>query len=339
MAEVVAVVGAIARSSWRELRSLGSFQGNNLLALIVLMMAEEPRNLQSSASFYWLIIAVLFLFPLSADLLRQVPKDRLLLWPLSNGQMAAIRAATLLLNPVLWIALVVAIFVHSAMLGLMLALASFAVQLLVRIRLPRLNLLRFIGSFPSRLGGLIQNHLRVLLSALDFYFAVLFATCAAIYCFLTVSPDTMAKVVIGQLVIIFLSTLAQCQFGFDDAAERVRYRLFPLSGAEILLAKDIAWFLLAILLTWPFHFLACISSALTVLAIGHHTAVREPVRQHRWRFAEGRLGTVGLLQMFAAMSSGVAVSQAGPLAGLPFVGVYVASLWFYGRKWEEQNGS
>ena len=337
MAQVVAVVGAIARSSWRELRSLGSFQGNNLLALIALMMAEEPRSLQSSASFYWLIIAVLFLFPLSADLLRQVPKDRLDLWPLTGAQMAAIRAATLLLNPVLWIAVALSIFVHSAVLGLALAVASFAVQLLVQIRLPRrASPFRMIGMFPGRLGGLVQNHLRILLSALDFYFAALFAICGAVYCFATAHPDPMATVVIGQLVVIFLSTLAQCQFGFDDAAERVRYRLFPLSGAQILLAKDAAWFLLAVLLTWPFHVLACLSSAATVLAIGHHTAVTQPVHQHRWRFAEGRLGTVGLLQMFAAMSSGVAVSQAGPIAALPFLGAYFASLWWYGKKWESE---
>jgi hypothetical protein len=336
LAQVIAVVGAIARSSWRELRSLGSFQGNNLLALIAIMMAEEPRSLQSSASFYGLIIGALFLFPLSADLLRQVPKERLDLWPLSNPQMIAIRAATLLLNPVLWIALALSIFVHSAVLGLALALASFAVQFLVSIRLPGANPLRFIPRFPGPLGGLIQNHLRILLSSLDFYFATLFAVCAAIYCFFTARPDPMARVVIGQLVVIFLSTLAQCQFGFDDASERVRYRLIPLSGARILLAKDLAWFLLSLLLTWPFHILACLCSSAAVLAIGHHTAVTKPVRQHRWRFAEGRLGTVGLLQMFAAMSSGVAVAQAGAVAVLPFVCVYCASLWFYGKKWEAE---
>jgi hypothetical protein len=332
---VTAVVGAIARSSWRELRSLGSFQGNNLLAVIVLMMANEPRNLQSSASFYWLLIGALFLFPLSADLLRQVPKDRLDLWPLSRAQMAAIRAATLLLNPVLWIAVALSIFVHSAVLGLVLLVASFAAQLLVSIRLPRANPLRFIPRFPGPLGGLIQNHLRILLSSLDCYFAALFAICAAVYCFFTAHPDPMATVIIGQLVVIFLSTLAQCQFGFDDAAERVRYRLIPLSGARILLAKDLAWVVLALLLTWPFHLLACLCSSAAVLAIGHHTAVTQPVRQNRWRFAEGRLGTVGLLQMFAAMSSGVAVAQVGAVVVIPFAGAYLASLWFYGRKWEQ----
>jgi hypothetical protein len=114
----------------------------------------------------------------------------------------------------------------------------------------------------------------------------------------------------------------------------VRYRLIPLSGARILLAKDLAWWLLALLLTWPFHLLACLCSSAAVLAIGHHTAVAEPVRQNRWRFAEGRLGTVGLLQMFAAMSSGVAVAQVGVVVAIPFVAAYLASLWFYGRKWE-----
>ena len=300
------------------------------------MMANEPRSLQSSASFYWLIIGALVLFPLSADLLRQVPKDRLDLWPLSGMQMAAIRAATLLLNPVLWIAVALSIFVHSAVLGLLLAVVSFAAQFLVSIQLPQgANPLRFIPSFPGPLGGLIQNHLRVLLSSLDFYFAALFAICAAIYCFLTANPDPMARVIIGQLVVIFLSTLAQCQFGFDDASERVRYRLLPLSGARILFAKDLAWLLLALLLAWPFHLLACLCSCAVVLAIGHHTAVTKPVRQHRWRFAEGRLGTVGLLQMFAAMSSGVAVAQVGAWVVLPFVFAYFASLWFYGRKWEQ----
>ena len=53
-------------------------------------------------------------------------------------------------------------------------------------------------------------------------------------------------------------------------------------------------------------------------------------------FAEGRLGTVGLLQMFAAMSSGVAVAQVGAWVVLPFVFAYFASLWVYGRKWEQE---
>ncbi len=341
MAAIAAILSGIARGSWRDLRSLGSIAGNNLIAVIVLMKAEEPSNRGSSTTFFLLLIGVLVLFPLSADVLRQVPAERFRLWPLSGAQRIAVRAAALTLNPMLLIAIIFAIMAREFVVGMALVVASIVAQIVMTAAegfsrsLPHLHPMRVIPRFPGRLGGMAQNQMRQLLGSLDVYFAAALSIGGAIYCFTSAHPDPAARLMIGLMTVLFLSTLAQCQFGFDSAAEELRYRLLPASGLEILLAKDAAWFALALVLTWPFRLLPVVAACAVALAIGHDTAVREPVRQRRWRFAEGRLWPAGFFQIAGLISAGVAVDRFGrPILAL-FLAAYAASLWWYARKWEE----
>jgi len=339
-APVTAILTGIVRSSWRDLRSLGSIAGNNILVLIVLMMANEPPNRPSSATFYLFLIGLLFLFPLSADVLRQIPAERFRLWPLSQFERVAVRVAALGLNPMLAIAIVFTVATRHLAVGIALILLAvlaeaFAVlTATIRSRAPHLGAFRFIPPIPGKLGGIVQNHLRVLLGALDVYFAAMLAIGGALYAHFGEHPDPAAGWVIGLLVILFLSTLAQCQFGFESSAEEMRYRLLPISGIEILLAKDLAWLAVAAVMVWPFRLLPCAAAACAALAIGHDTAVRRPITQRRWRFAEGRLAPTGIVQIVALVSGGVAVDRYGWPMFLAFAAAYAGSLWWYGRLWD-----
>ena len=80
MAGLPAILTALARAVWRDLRSLNSLAGNNFFLFIVLLLVYQP----SSAVFFLMIIGILLLGPLSADPLRKVPPDRLALWPLGH---------------------------------------------------------------------------------------------------------------------------------------------------------------------------------------------------------------------------------------------------------------
>lgn len=339
-APVTAILTGIVRSSWRDLRSLGSIAGNNILVLIVLMMANEPPNRPSSATFYLFIIGLLFLFPLSADVLRQIPAERFQLWPLSPFERVAVRVAALALNPMLAIAVVFTLATRHLVVGIALILLAVLVETFavltaaIRSRAPHLGAFRLIPPIPGRLGGVIQNHLRVLLGALDVYFAALLAFGGAIYAHFDPDADPASRWVIGLLVVLFLSTLAQCQFGFETSAEQMRYRLLPISGIEVLFAKDLAWLAVAAVLVWPFRLLPCAAAACAALAVGHDTAVRRPIAQRRWRFAEGRLAPTGFIQIVALVSGGVAVDRYGWPLFLAFAAAYAGSLWWYGRLWD-----
>jgi hypothetical protein len=130
-----------------------------------------------------------------------------------------------------------------------------------------------------------------------------------------------------------MSTYAQCFFGLDGAAGIARYRLLPLAGWQILLAKDLAFLLIAVPLVLPLRPLAGIGAALVALAIGHHTAVFQPIPQHRWRFTSGVVVPNGIIQSFFLVSAGVAVDRQGPLFLILCVAAYLGSLWYYGRTW------
>ena len=168
-----------------------------------------------------------------------------------------------------------------------------------------------VPRFPGPLGGLIQSHVREFLCMLDVYFAATLSFGGLVYRLLAAHPDPSAPLVLGQLTVILLSTLAQCPWLFEVNDGRMRARLLPLSGIAILLAHDIAWFILVLALAWPYPILPSIAACCMALAVGHHAAVDPPLEQRRWRFAQGRVAPTGILQILALVSAGVAVNQFG----------------------------
>src|SRR5208337_3184380 len=149
LAAVAAILKAVARTVGRDLRSLDAVHGNNFFWIIMLMAYQQP----SSAIFLGLILAVLLILPFSAEPLRKIPPDRLALWPLTRAQRFTLRAGSLALSPIFWIA--AALFIWTAQPGpaAVVILLAVGVQVIatilkrVAVRLSSRNLPRLIPRF------------------------------------------------------------------------------------------------------------------------------------------------------------------------------------------------
>ena len=119
------------------------------------------------------------------------------------------------------------------------------------------------------------------------------------------------------LVVGAMSSYAQCLFGLDGEGGLSRYRLLPVRGWQLLLAKDAAFLAVVIPLTLPLAVLPGIGAALVALAVGHAPAVEHPRPQTRWRFSTGGALGNGVIQLVAlAMTAS---------------GIYLTSVWFLAR--------
>src|SRR5215467_6906355 len=98
MVGVGAVLRALGRVVWRDLRSYHSLAGNNFF-LFVLLLAQQL----SASLFFALILGLLLLFPLSADPLAKVPPERLEGWPIARRGRVILRLGSMALSPAAWI--------------------------------------------------------------------------------------------------------------------------------------------------------------------------------------------------------------------------------------------
>jgi hypothetical protein len=131
-----------------------------------------------------------------------------------------------------------------------------------------------------------------------------------------------------------ISTYAQCLFGLDLASSATtRYRLLPLRGWEILLAKDLAFLGVLLVLVLPLGPLPGLTLGLVALAAGHHVSVFRNARMRKWRFAGGRV-FVGVIQGVAGFAMGFAEHQQGILYFAVAAAAWVISLMFYGWRWD-----
>jgi len=336
VAGLLAILRALARSVWRDLRTLSSVSGNNITLFVLLVMYEQPQ----SVSFFLMILSVLLLGPLSGDPLRKVPPDRLALWPLSIRQRLALRFASLALSPVVWIAIPFLFWAAGISFALLLIGGALAMQIAMTLwshltaGRPASHWFLAMPKLPGRWGGLVQKNLRQMLSTLDCYAALPLTLGGALYRFLGHNPDPDASMILALVVVITLSTYGQCLFGLDLPSGIARYRVLPLRGYEILLAKDIAFLLVAVVLVALLAPLAGLAGALVALAVGHRTSVLRLVPQTRWRFTGGEIFPSGFFQVFPLVAVGVATGRASLwYLGLAFV-AYLVSLWHYGRRWD-----
>jgi hypothetical protein len=100
-----------------------------------------------------------------------------------------------------------------------------------------------VPSFPGRWNQLIRKDIREMLATLDFYCALLLSIASAVFRLVGVQVPAEARLWLAVLVVLALSSYAQCLFGLDGAAGFARYKLLPLGGWEILAAKDTAFLL------------------------------------------------------------------------------------------------
>jgi hypothetical protein len=328
MAPAAAVLRAVGRASYRELRSLQSITGQNFFFWVLLVAYQQPESVE----FFGVILAALLFFPMSSDPLEKVPADRRKLWPLGRRDWLAIRVASLFLSPVIWIAAFVLLRIgwRLAYQLAILGLAAHGVSYGFKRWAPRFNLLRFVPAPPGVTGQLMRLHWREMLTTLDPYVALLLTVATTIYRLTGGAIEREALPVISMVVVVALSTSAQVLIGLDGAGAQ-RYRLMPLAGWRILLAKDAAFMTVLLILIAPLEIPASFTAGLAALAIGHQRSAMEPAPQTRWRFTSGAM-SVGAVQTFAIFAVGNGVLKFGPLFIVGTVAAWIISLMWFGRR-------
>jgi hypothetical protein len=117
-----------------------------------------------------------------------------------------------------------------------------------------------------------------------------------------------------------------------------RYRLLPLRGWQILLAKDIAFLAVIAVLTLALDPLAGVAGGTAALAAARKPAVAENRAQMRWRLQAGTEFGAALFQMLAMIGAASAVHLVSILFLLPALGVWVFSLWWGGVQLDRRDG-
>jgi hypothetical protein len=315
----------------RDLRSVGSFSGNNLFVVsVVFLFLKDPDVFVALLAFIGLVLFI----PLSADPLRVLPRERLALWPLSTGERCQLRMLSPWLNPVTWLVVALVIWKHASLGLCAVAVSMFAIGfVLPSLSAARKRVWRHLPHFPSPLNHLIRKNLREMLSTLDAWCSVAISAVALGFRAAGHLPPA-ALLPMTILTMLAISTYGQTLFGLDGEGGITRYRLLPMPGWQILAAKDVPFFLLCVLLTLPLDPGAGVAAALLALAIGHRASVAHHTDQARWRFSSGVGFGDSLLQVIAMGAAAAAVhSMPGLLA--PCTGVYAGSVWWYGRAIEK----
>ncbi|HEY6249209.1 MAG TPA: hypothetical protein VI685_04570 [Candidatus Angelobacter sp.] len=343
MAALTAILSALGKVVRRELRSLLSVTLNNFFlvaAFLAYGSLASGRPPLASAPFFFLM-ALFLLFPASGDPLDKIPQTTLALWPLTRRQRAALRVATFALSPVVLAGLVILITVRSwaalILVAAMIGIRAVAfVGLRARKRWPRLYPRRLMPTLPTAIGRLFSLNLRQLFCLLDFYLAIVVSILGCCYRFLSRHPEPAAFPILAILVGLASSTWSQSLFGMESRGSLMLYRLLPLRGWQVLLAKDAAYVAIVCVLTLPLDPPAGIIFALAALAIGRYPSLTQWTEQRRWRFAGGDI-RFGFAQIFIA--SGIAFSAAHGdqwFIGTAFL-AYVASLVIGGWYWDRSS--
>jgi hypothetical protein len=324
-----AVLRAVGLASYRELRSFQSITGQNFFYLVILIAFQQAE----SAEFFGLVVGALLFFPLSSDPLEKVPADRRKLWPLGRYDWLVIRVASLFFSPVIWIAafIVLRIGWRLAYQLALVGLAAHGVSYVFKRWAPRFNLLRWVPAPPGVTGQLMRLHWREMLTTIDPYVGLLLTVATTIYRITGGILDREALPIISMVVVVAISTSAQVLIGLDGSGAQ-RYRLMPLPGWRILLAKDAAFLVVLLILIAPLEVPASLTAGLAALAIGHQQSWMQSVPQTRWRFTSGVMWPAGALQIVAIFAIGNGVLKYGPLFIAGTIAVWLVSLAWFGRK-------
>lgn len=329
---VAVVLGAAWKVLRRQQQALVKIPASNLYyASLGFAFLLDP-----AASVFLLgLVAVVLVFPLSADPLGLIPRSRLLLWPLSLRDRRTLRAISPWLNPVTWAVGGVILWkrVAADLAVLIGGLFVFAAFMPARTRnaAGRGGLLRLAPRFPGLLGLLVRKNLRGLVSTLDFWCAAIPGLGAAGYALAGLLPKD-AGLPMTWVVLLAISTCAQTLFGLDGRGGMTRYRLMPLRGWQILLAKDLAFLLICAVLTAALSPVAGLCGALVALATVRNAAIQENRPQARWRLQAGTSFGPAIVQIILMVGAASWANAKGPLVLIPCVAVWSISLWWGGRR-------
>ena len=325
-----AVLGALWTALRREQESLMKVPANNLYyAAAAFFFILDP----AAAVFVGAIVAMVLFFPLSSDPLRHIPASRFQLWPLTRGERRLVRMLSPFLNPVTWVVVAFALW-RKVSLGLgALAIGIFLLAFVASDWIPqgKGRAWRWMPRWPGQLGELVRKDLRGLVRTLDFYCALLVGGGAAAYRLAGLLPAD-AHLPVTLLAMLAISTCAQTPFGLDGRAGMTRYRLLPLRGWQILLAKDVAYLLVCVLLTAALDASAGLAAGLASLAAARKPAVQERRVQLRWRLQAGTAFGGALTQIIAQIAAASFTHLQSRLFLIPFGIGWAISLWWGGRE-------
>ena len=332
MARVRAILAALAKAVRRDLKTVGSFAGNNLFVTgVTFLFLKDTEVFAALTAFIGLVLFI----PLSADPLRVLPRDRLAVWPLSAGERRVVRILSPWLNPVMWLVVGLALWKRVSVGVCAVAGGAF----LIGFVLPSLpaahhGLWRRLPHFPGPLNQLVRKNLRETLSTLDFWCsAVVSALCFGYRAAGLLPADALLPMTI--LALLAISTCSQTLFGLDGDGGLTRYRLLPVRGWQILAAKDVPFLLASMLVTLPLAPAAGAGGALCALAIGHQSSVAHHNDQVRWRFSSGVSFGASLFQIVIMTAAAAMVHSLPPVLAVA-VAAYLWSAWWYGRALERQ---
>jgi hypothetical protein len=330
---LAAILRAVSRAVRRDFATFRSIQVNNFFLFVALLMygALESGLPPRSAYPFLLLAGLLLVFPLSSDPLARIPPSRLEAWPLARRQRFALRMASVALSPVFWAGTVILAATSPGLALSFLGLVAAAQMLMLAGQRPGWAPRSAVPPLPGRLGLLIRKDVRQMLTVLDTYVAILLSLGGTVYRLIGPRPDPAAFPILAILVALTLSTYAQALFGLEPAAGVARYRSMPLPVWRILLAKDIAWLAVLLVLVLPLDPAAGLAFGFTALAIGHVPSVFLRAPQQRWRFTAGRV-MFGVMQMVAGAALGFAASRQSAAFGLVSAALWLLSLWVCGRR-------
>jgi len=183
---------------------------------------------------------------------------------------------------------------------------------------------------------LVRKSLREMMLTLDFYLAILLGLSGAAYRIFLPFPDE-GRMVMTLLIVLSLSSYAQCLFGLESKGGLTRYRLMPVEGWRIFAAKDTAFLLVIAVVTAPLSLATGLSAGFAALALGHMDSIREGREQTRWRFSSGVSLGSGATQVIAICGAGVTAFRVSPLILIPCGLLCAASAWRFGRKLGGEN--
>lgn len=324
MARFLAVLRLLQRLSVREFRAFSSITANNFTFFLLFLLFAAPPPRKHPHEPFWstllfqIVILIPLLFSVAFDTLACLPESRRRLWPFSKWQQLLLRCCAIASNPSFWaLAVIFGLWMGFAVAAIFVAGALIIQAIAILLqgifhghwRAP----IRMVPKWHGRIGGIVRIQVQHILTTLDFYLALLLCIGATLWRLLSRSVKPDALPIIAMVIALALSTITQCAFNMDVPGGLTRYRQLPLSGRKLLLAKDLAYLLVASILTAPLGIVAGLTFSFVAVAAGRYPSLRRVRAQQGWRLVAGHF-QFGVLQII--------------LGGLMTLGAIRVSLWF-----------
>ncbi len=179
-------------------------------------------------------------------------------------------------------------------------------------------------------------HWRETFTTLDPYVAALLCLTTLLYRSTGKPLNPAALWIMALLVVLALSTSTQVLIALDGAGA-TRYRLLPIRGWRILLAKDLAWLFLLAPVVGFLSPASGFTAGLAALTVGNHRSATRHIPQQRGRFTSGTLFPDGFIQTILIFAAGNGIASLGNALLIACLLVWVASVFVFGWFWDRSR--